>query len=606
MLAVRNIMKKISCFFLLLLLSFNTKLDAQGCERVCNSDFENAILATPGNLAFVTNADLDCWNTTAFDGIMEVWSDGFQGVPAYSGQQFIELNANVVSTLYQDISVVPGETFTISFAHRGRWGVDVLSLSIGPIGGPYVNLGNFTADEFAWVFNTINYTFPNNGVTNYSLRFNSVSSSGGMPSVGNFLDAISVSTANVLTVNLAKTDIACTPNLTMGTINASVNGNIGAVTYSWSPNVSTTNAATNLSAGNYQVIVVDSIGCADTAQATILGALPTLSVSSDVAGCIGTIAQFTATGNGTISWSNGISNGVPFTPIVGTTQYVATVTLANGCQLSDTVQTTIFPNPVPVFTSSVQQGCEVLPVSFSNLTPSTLTCLWDFGNGITSSSTNMEDVLFLNDGLYTVSLTVQDQNGCVGTTNLTDYITVFPTPFADFAPSSDFFGFDNNLISFQNKSTDASIFSWSFSADDQEIGTSTLSNPVFDFSGVFTDVSIYLVVSNQFGCTDSTFRELSFKSIETFYVPNTFTPDGNKFNNTFGPVFSSDFSPAFYQLRIFDRWGELLFDTRDVHNQWDGTFHGKSVLDGTYHWEIIYYDVLEKRTELQGHITLMK
>jgi hypothetical protein len=132
-----------------------------GCTLLCNPDFENQTLVLPGNLAFVPQANLQCWNTTAPDGIIEMWGDGMQGVPAFSGTQFIELNANYQSTLFQNFNAFPGSTVTVTFAHRGRWGTDQIGLRIGPVGGPYTNLGVFTTGNTAWQQYTVNYTFPN-------------------------------------------------------------------------------------------------------------------------------------------------------------------------------------------------------------------------------------------------------------------------------------------------------------------------------------------------------------------------------------------------------------------------------------------------------------
>lgn len=592
-------MEKLILVILSIFLLF--KAQSQTCSRVCNSDFENSVLATPGNLAFVTNFELDCWNTTAFDGVIEVWGDGCEGVSAYSGQQFIELNANVVSTLYQDISVVPGETFVISFAHRGRWGTDILSLSIRPIGGTPTNLGNFSAGSNAWEVNDIAYTFPNNGVSNYRLEFNSVSSSGGMPSVGNFLDAISVTSANVLTLNLQATEIQCNPSLTLGSINASVVGSIGNLAFTWSPNVSSTNSASNLLAGNYSVIVMDSIGCTDTAQVSITGDIPNLTVSSDVTGCSGTVAQFFATGNGIVSWNNGIQNGIAFTPPVGTTEYIASVTLSNGCQISDTVKTIIFPNPIPDFSANTREGCESLPVIFTNLTLNTQQSVWNFGNGETSSLSDQVNTNFIEDGSYSVALTVTDQNGCIGTSEKQNYITVFPKPIASFSTSSDYFGFEVNEINFENNSVGANHYIWKFS----DI-ISTEENLSYNFSQISENIIINLNVSNQYGCKDSTSKILAYKNIQTFYVPNTFTPDGNKFNNTFSPVFPSNFTPNSFRMRIYSRWGTLIFETFDHQKSWDGSFKNEKVQDGSYCWEIIFQDENLQKKEFRGHLSLLK
>ena len=166
-------------------------------SSLCNTGFDNPIGVPTGGSLFVNQTNFACWKTTASDGMIEVWSSGFQSTPSYSGTQFIELNANQVSTLYQDISVLPGSTVNISFAHRGRFsGTDVMRVEIGPIGGPYVSLGLFSATPAAWVYSTVPYTFPNNSNSNYSLRFVSVSAGTSDLTVGNFIDAISMTTAN--------------------------------------------------------------------------------------------------------------------------------------------------------------------------------------------------------------------------------------------------------------------------------------------------------------------------------------------------------------------------------------------------------------------------
>ena len=158
----------------------------------CNGDFENP--TTTG--AFPNMFDqsiVNCWDTTAADGIFEFWPPaGFEGVFAYQGNQFIEINGNSTATVFQNFTTYPGANLQISFAHRGRQGNDVVGIEIGPNGGPYTSLGNFTDSNTAWALHNLNYLVPTSGGNNYTIRFVSVSSTGGDPSVGNFLDAVSV------------------------------------------------------------------------------------------------------------------------------------------------------------------------------------------------------------------------------------------------------------------------------------------------------------------------------------------------------------------------------------------------------------------------------
>jgi gliding motility-associated-like protein len=158
----------------------------------CNSDFETPV-ATGTTPNLVNETAVPCWDTTSADGIIEIWPPGFEGVAPYSGNNLIELNGNTPGTLFQDFSVIPGTTISVSFAHRGRQGNDVVGVEVGPLGGPYANLGTFTDGNTAWTLRTVNYTIPTGAGTDYTLRFVSVSSAGGNPSIGNLLDAISIS-----------------------------------------------------------------------------------------------------------------------------------------------------------------------------------------------------------------------------------------------------------------------------------------------------------------------------------------------------------------------------------------------------------------------------
>lgn len=130
------------------------------------------------------------WETSASDNIMEFWGGGFNGVPAADGSQFVELNANQVSTLFQDVATTPGQVYFYRFYHRGRLGDDTLALNIGDPAGPLVKIREVTTGNTAWQLVTGVYTVPA-GQTMTRFAFESVSSAGGNQGVGNFLDGIS-------------------------------------------------------------------------------------------------------------------------------------------------------------------------------------------------------------------------------------------------------------------------------------------------------------------------------------------------------------------------------------------------------------------------------
>ena len=180
-------MKKVLLILILFYFSISTG-KTQNCHFLCNGDFESPQY---GSWTDVADTIFPCWKTTEPDSIIEVWWTGFQGVPSYHGNQFAELNANAVGTLYQNFLIAPNTHVTINFAHRGRAGVDTMSVSIGPVGGPYTTIGTYGDGNTAWGYYTVLYTIPSSLGSYYSLRFNSIYASGG-PTVGNFLDDISV------------------------------------------------------------------------------------------------------------------------------------------------------------------------------------------------------------------------------------------------------------------------------------------------------------------------------------------------------------------------------------------------------------------------------
>ncbi|MFF1285795.1 hypothetical protein ACFVY4_34655 [Streptomyces sp. NPDC058299] len=147
------------------------------------------------------------WLTTASDHMIELWRSGFNGVPAAEGAQFAELNANQVSTLYQDLQTTPGTRLYWRLYHRGREGEDTMALDIGAPGS-MAEQRRFTDGKTAWGYYTGTYTVPA-GQTLTRFAFRSISAAGGNRFIGNLLDGIFFGTApHVL---LAKTAIPAGP-----------------------------------------------------------------------------------------------------------------------------------------------------------------------------------------------------------------------------------------------------------------------------------------------------------------------------------------------------------------------------------------------------------
>ena len=92
-----------------------------------------------------------------------------------------------------------------------------------------------------------------------------------------------------------------------------------------------------------------------------------------------------------------------------------------------------------------------------------------------------------------------------------------------------------------------------------------------------------------------------------YWVPNTFTPDGDEHNQLFGPIMSEGFDFNDFTFLIFNRWGEIVWESHDPNGRWDGTYSGDKCQDGTYNWKI-QFSILgnDSRIVDEGHVTIIK
>ncbi len=187
---MKRAFKKCGGYFLLggFILLPSLFLNAQVARHFVNFSFEepDITLAPYSSTTYIqTNENnVPGWGTSATDNLIELWRSGFLGVPSHSGSQFAELNATQPSKLSQTVCMIAGESFTWSFWHRGRSGIDTCRVLLG--GVEQARMGTGTS---AWAYYSGTYVVPSNGP--YAFEFEAVYASGGL-SVGNFLDDIKV------------------------------------------------------------------------------------------------------------------------------------------------------------------------------------------------------------------------------------------------------------------------------------------------------------------------------------------------------------------------------------------------------------------------------
>ncbi len=381
------------------------------CSLLCNTDFENNQVTS--SVGIIDTSLVPCWGTTAPDNMIEVWHTGFNGVPSYSGNQFIELNAFFVSTLFQNFNTTPGTLVTISFAHRGRAGTDVMGVSVGPVGGALTSLGTFTDGNAAWGYYTVNYVIPAGFGNNYTLQFNSISAAGGNPALGNFLDAISVALPSSATLSLTSTPASCGSNNGSAQV-ASVTGGASPFSYTWSPGGGNSANITGIATGIYSVNVSETNGCIATGTVLVgSGASLTLTPSSVNASCNGAMdgsAQVAISGGimpYSYTWSPTGGNLVSASGL-GAGIYTVYATSSNGCAGSATINVNQ-STTLSAVTAAQSESCFGAHDGIAQVTASgggIYTYTWSPG-GANSSS-----IASLAPGTYTVNVS---SSGCATT-----------------------------------------------------------------------------------------------------------------------------------------------------------------------------------------------
>ncbi|MFN0082282.1 MAG: PKD domain-containing protein, partial [Ferruginibacter sp.] len=350
-------MKKYLLFLNLLFFVFSLNIvEAQTCSIGLNNGFE--IPAIPASSYQFLDASLvPNWSTTSPDNIIEVWSTGFLGVPAYEGNQFAELNGTQASTLIK-IFTTPSANIstTVSFAHRGREGTDVMRVQVGLVGGPFTTLGTFSAGNNAWVFNSVPYT--TGVIGTYELRFEAISSGSGNIGVGNFLDAVDPGVIPIIASIGAPTTFQCA-NLVL---DGSASSAGPSITYTWTTSGGNivsgqgTNSIVVNAVGTYTLTVTNTIqNCTDTKSITLTDLTSIPNAGADQTICLTSTslnANTPAVGAGSwslISGSGTFSNAnSPTTSVSGLSigTNVFRWTIANGsCNKIDEVNINVLLQP---------------------------------------------------------------------------------------------------------------------------------------------------------------------------------------------------------------------------------------------------------------------
>ncbi|MFM6994526.1 MAG: PKD domain-containing protein [Sediminibacterium sp.] len=280
-----------------------------------------------------------------------------------------------------------------------------------------------------------------------------------------------------------------------------------------------------------------------------------------------------------------------------------------GCDSVLNLHLIVNPNPVLDFSIPAWSGCLPLNIAFTNNQVETNTVYnWSFGNAVTSSNANTLNNLYTQPGCYDVSLTATNQFGCAANLTQTDAICFDPNPVADFEIQNNPLPIINPTTLLQNTSQSATSSVWDFGDGS---APSTVFSPIHTFPERAGNYLVTLIIQNANGCVDSTFEVIQIEQDPIYYVPNAFTPNGSELNNVFLPIFSPSLALESYTLQIFNRWGEIIFESQDPLKGWDGTItttNGASMSpDGMYTYKINFVETgFEKEFEVVGSVVLVR
>lgn len=331
--------------------------------------------------------------------------------------------------------------------------------------------------------------------------------------------------------------------------------------------------------------------------------IPNVFAGNDLTICEGETVLLTGSGGTTYNWSNPVTNGVAFLPPVGTNYYSVTSSNSYGCFDSDTIQIIVKANPLLSIVPSTNFGCLPFNQTFYTTGNPGGQCFWSINGQLINGSCDSLTYNFTSAGCYDLNVTTELE-GCSGNVSFPNIICLETPPISNFSTLNTGVSELNNSINFLNLSSNASSYYWDFG--DQS--TSILENPHHDYTLVQEDtLSIMLIAYSLNGCADTSYQLLPYKEDLIFWVPNAFTPNNDGTNDVFSPVFTSGYDPYDYSLLIFNRWGEILFESHDVLVGWKGTYGGEVMQDDVYTWKISFKTKYnDEHKVLHGHATLLK
>ncbi|MBI4931573.1 MAG: gliding motility-associated C-terminal domain-containing protein [Bacteroidetes bacterium] len=595
-----------------------TVLDSAGCTSITSIN-----ISQPSPLASsITSIPAQCFGTNNGTAIAAAAGGSPSYTYLWSNGQTTSVSSNLIAGNYSVIVTdANGCSITDSVTISQP---ALLTSTISSVQNVSCNHGSNGSAAAAAGGGTSPYTYAwSNGQTTSSVSF----LSGGNYSVTitdangcSAVDTITITQPDAILVTTSPDDTICPGNIF--TISASTSGGTSPFTYFWLPNVGFGSAqAVNPGVTTtYTVIITDANGCTSTGTTTIYvyGMNMSVTLNATPSICIGQTATLSASVSGNNAtnyyWSNNLGNGAgPFTvsPTITTTY---SVIVTNVCGATAAAIATVVVHPLPLINLAPQNetGCDAVTLQFSDTNSSNngSTYNWSFGDG-THSASAVPSHTYTESGSYNVNVVVTSPYGCSAAAQTFCTVGIIASPDANFISDPPL---ETSILQpdfrFFDKSINATQWLWDFGDETN----STQQNPhhIYAQTGIYT---VKLVTLNAGMCVDSIIKTIEVKPEFTFYVPNTFSPNGDHINDVFS---GKGMEITEYEMLIFDRWGNQIFKTNDLNIGWDGRVYPVGLLSNganegveiaqqdVYVYKIQLRDFSGKSHYYNGQVNLIK
>lgn len=271
-----------------------------------------------------------------------------------------------------------------------------------------------------------------------------------------------------------------------------------------------------------------------------------------------------------------------------------------GCK-SEWAEATAQRKPIFDITTDLSEGCEPLLLLASAVsTDEQLDYQWLTDSVI---STGNENYFILQQaGNYGFTLAAKSVlTGCSDTLTKPGLVQVHPKPFAQFIVDYPVAIIEHANLSFTNLTPEIETFSWNFG----DGFSSTERNPQHTYKSL-GKFPVELIVESEFGCIDTGMMEIEILPFNV-YTPNAFRPDSEiPENREFMPV-GVGVDPNAFQLQIFNRWGEVIFESNSPDRKWDGTTKNSNPAPmGNYIWKAEFDDIQGFKHSMKGQVMLIR